>query len=248
MKKADVKIVIFPDEKHEPRNYSIKKRTIAIFLILIITVMVLNIIGATTYFKLANIALNYNELQGENKVLINQLQKLNTLEKEFSKLKKYNNKIRGIIGNQISITTVTEADSENIVFKNADIASIFNTVPVKMPTSGYISRKFDIDEHHAIDIAAESGSPIMATSHGRVIFSGWTKDVGNVVIIFHGQNTFSMYKYNLRNIVEEGEFVSSGQVIAVIGGTGKISSGPHLHFEIWKDNHPVDPLFYINKN
>ena len=244
-KKEDVKIVVFLDEKHEPKNFSIKRRTITFFITLLITLMVLNIIGTATYFQLAKIALNYNELEGENKILITQLQKLNNLEKELSQIKKYNNKIRSIFGNQISITNEAIANSENLILSNTELATIYNSIPQKMPVSGYISRKFDLDEHPAIDIAAQSGAQIMATANGRVVFSGWTKDYGNVVIIFHGQNLFSIYKHNLRNVVENNEFVSLGQVIALVGNTGKISFGPHLHFEIWKENSPVDPLIYL---
>jgi len=244
-KKDDVKIVIFPDETHEPKNFSIRKRTIVLLITLVITIMVLNIMGAATYFQLAKIAVNYSELEGENKILISQLQKLNALEKELSQIKKYNNKIRGIFGNQLNISKEAIADSENLNLSTAALATIYNFIPGKMPVSGYISRKFDANEHPAIDIAAQSGEKILATANGRVIFTGWSKDYGNVIILFHGQNMFSVYKHNLRNIVKENEFVTMGQVIALVGNTGKISSGPHLHFEIWKGNKPVDPLVYL---
>lgn len=79
------------------------------------------------------------------------------------------------------------------------------------------------------------------------MFSGWTVDGGNVLILDHGFGFMTLYKHNERNLVKRLERVQKGQTIALTGNTGKITSGPHLHYEIWKNGRPVDPATYMNQ-
>ena len=79
---------------------------------------------------------------------------------------------------------------------------------------------------------------------GAVVFSGWTYGYGNLVIVFHGDGYFSLYGHNQRNLVEERQRIGRGDVLALVGESG-LSSGPHLHFEIWENGNPVDPRKYI---
>ncbi len=246
-KKEDIKIVIFPDEQHEPMSFSVKRRTVALLVAVIIALTVFYIIGAVTYFPLVKIAVNYNELEGENKILLQQLKKLNRLEKEFAQIKKYKNKVKDIIGDKIKIPAGNEYDTTEITIISSIPSTIYNFIPHIMPVNGYISRLYDDTEHQAIDIAAKSGTPVMATANGKVVFAGWNSDFGNVVIIAHGHNIFSVYKHNLRNLVKEKQIVTAGQVIALLGDTGEISSGPHLHFEIWDSNVPADPMKFVSQ-
>ena len=121
------------------------------------------------------------------------------------------------------------------------------------PVNGFVTRGYEDeallgDAHFGIDIAGPKGAPIKATADGLVIFSGWTYEEGYVIIIKHDLNYFSSYKHNLRNLCQEWETVKKGQVIALLGDTGRISSGPHLHFEIWHGSTPIDPAKYLRKN
>ncbi len=96
--------------------------------------------------------------------------------------------------------------------------------------------------HDGIDISAPEGTPIKASAGGRVIYSGsGIRDYGNIVIIKHADNYFTVYAHNSENNVLEGDIVKQGQIIGKVGSTGK-ASGPHLHFEIRKGKTPVDPL------
>jgi murein DD-endopeptidase MepM/ murein hydrolase activator NlpD len=99
--------------------------------------------------------------------------------------------------------------------------------------------------HLGIDIAAAKGTPVKATADGLVIFSGYTVEEGNVVILKHRDNFYSFYKHNLTNLCSELEYVKKGQAIALLGDTGEVSSGAHVHFDIWRGQKPVDPLLYI---
>lgn len=115
------------------------------------------------------------------------------------------------------------------------------------PITGNITQQFNIAEKHfAIDISQSIGTPVKAIEDGRVIFSEWTTDTGYVIIIEHGTGFISIYKHNGALLKEQGDFVKSGEAIASIGSTGELTTGPHLHFELWYHGYPVDPLNYID--
>lgn len=102
------------------------------------------------------------------------------------------------------------------------------------------------DKHFAIDIAVKKDTPIKAAADGTVIFTGFTADTGYVIIIEHAKNFISVYKHNERILKEQGDVVKSGEVIASAGSTGALTTGPHLHFELWNDGFPVNPTNFID--
>lgn len=117
------------------------------------------------------------------------------------------------------------------------------------PLNGEITQHFDPNTNHfAVDIVAEVGTPIKATADGTVIFSEWTLETGYVIIIKHAKNFVSVYKHNGTLLKEQGEFVKSGEAIATVGSTGELTTGPHLHFELWSNGYAVDPTNLIDFN
>ncbi|WKD85153.1 Murein DD-endopeptidase MepM [Polaribacter huanghezhanensis] len=115
------------------------------------------------------------------------------------------------------------------------------------PLNGSITQGFNItDKHFAIDIVAATGTPVKAVENGRVIFSEWTAETGYVIIIEHGTGFISVYKHNGTLLKQQGDFVKSGEAIATVGSTGELTTGPHLHFELWYNGYPVNPLNYID--
>ena len=115
------------------------------------------------------------------------------------------------------------------------------------PISGKITDVFNPEEkHYAIDIAVEKDSPVKAVADGTVIFTGFTAETGFVIIIEHAKGFLSVYKHNSSIHKEQGDFVESGEAIANAGSTGELSTGPHLHFELWNDGFPVNPLNFID--
>jgi len=124
------------------------------------------------------------------------------------------------------------------------------SIPTLLPAEGVLSTDYQqvkLDgrvEHKGIDIAAQRGSFVRASADGVVIFSGWANDLGNLVILYHGNGFLTYYGHNQRNLVQRGTFVKKGDPIALLGSSGH-SSAPHLHFEIWKDGVPQDPKQYI---
>ena len=117
------------------------------------------------------------------------------------------------------------------------------------PLSGMVSQDFDSNsKHFAIDIVAKTGTPVKSVADGTVIFSEWTTGTGYVIIVKHENNFVSVYKHNGTLLKEQGDFVKSGEVIATVGSTGELTTGPHLHFELWSGGYPVNPTTFIDFN
>lgn len=115
------------------------------------------------------------------------------------------------------------------------------------PIKGPVSEGYNIKEkHYGIDIVATHNSPVKSVADGTVIFAGWTSATGNVIIIEHSYGLLSAYKHNSSLTKEQGERVLKGEVIATAGSTGEFSTGPHLHFELWSEGHPVNPTDFID--
>src|SRR6266498_2751934 len=115
------------------------------------------------------------------------------------------------------------------------------------PVSGTINSGFGprgSSFHDGIDIAAPEGTPILAIEAGEVIYSDQLRGYGNMVIVRHGGGIVSVYAHNEANLVREGQAVARGEIVARVGSTGRVS-GPHLHFEIRRNNAAQDPLRYL---
>ena len=116
------------------------------------------------------------------------------------------------------------------------------------PVIGVVSQKFDKKRHPGIDVVTESDRVVKACLGGTVIYSSYSRKDGYVLIIDHGNGFLSVYKHNKRALKEAGVKVKIGDPIAVVGNTGENSTGPHLHFELWLDQAPVNPKDYISFN
>lgn len=110
------------------------------------------------------------------------------------------------------------------------------------PIKGIVSEKYNsLENHYGVDIVAEKDEPIKSIAEGTVILSSWTDDTGYVIAIQHKANLISVYKHCSSLMKKTGDFVTVGEIVAIIGNTGKLSSGPHLHFELWYRGNPVNP-------
>jgi murein DD-endopeptidase MepM/ murein hydrolase activator NlpD len=115
------------------------------------------------------------------------------------------------------------------------------------PVKGTISSEFDLEaKHFAVDIVTVANTPVKAVADGTVIFSEWTAETGFVIILEHRNNLISAYKHNASLTKEQGQLVKAGEVIATTGNTGELSTGPHLHFELWSDGYPINPVNFID--
>tara|TARA_B110000914_G_C15444778_1_gene437894 strand:- start:424 stop:1173 length:750 start_codon:yes stop_codon:yes gene_type:complete len=198
---------------------------IAFFFIASLSLMLLSIPIVKEYFKIT--AIN-KEIEQQEKIIENIS---GTLE-EIGLMKSY---IENIIG----------SDSQNMLPDSNIRFMVTDNMPDIQPTDGIISKDFNLSTlHFGIDIVSDESTPIVAIASGVVIYSDYSKELGNGVVIDHRNGYHSHYYHNEENFVKKNEKIGRGVLIAKIGNTG-VSTGPHLHFEIWKDGEPIDPLTFF---
>ncbi len=114
------------------------------------------------------------------------------------------------------------------------------------PTTGFITSGFDMrNDHFGIDIVSPENESVKAVYNGYVVMSAWNIETGYVVAIQHNHNLLSIYKHNSKVFKNIGDYVQAGDVIAIVGNTGELTTGPHLHFELWKDGLALNPEDFI---
>ena len=151
--------------------------------------------------------------------------------------------LRAEVENQGKYNLYRFENSENVRQKNASIGKVLFFVPLK----GVITNEFNPSQnHYGVDIVSKQNEAIKCVLDGTVILSNWTLETGYTIAIQHQQNIVSVYKHNSALLKKEGEFVKAGDPIAIVGQTGELTTGPHIHFELWSDGNPVNPKDYIN--
>jgi len=153
---------------------------------------------------------------------------------------------------QINAAIDSAADIKNFLAEQKDL---FLATPAGWPTDGAISSGYGPRNHpmtgspgfhSGVDISVASGSPVRSTAEGVVSYSAWTARSGYTVVVEHGHGFRTAYAHNRKNLVRVGQRVHRDEVIAISGSTGT-STGPHVHYEIWKDGHHVNPTTYISR-
>ena len=114
------------------------------------------------------------------------------------------------------------------------------------PVEGFVSNKFSLNNNHfGVDIVAGPNEVVKSILDGTVILSAWTLDTGYVIQVQHAANIISLYKHNARPLKKQGDKVKAGDAIAIVGNSGELTTGPHLHLELWQNGIPVNPEDYI---
>ncbi len=138
---------------------------------------------------------------------------------------------------------VDKEDKYNL-FESATSRVSFVLFP---PVNGTISQSYNVQEKHfALDIVVAKDTPVKSVADGTVILAEWTTQTGYVIVVDHGNGLISAYKHNASLTKEQGDLVKAGEVIAISGNTGELTTGPHLHFELWSDGYPIDPTTFID--
>ncbi|MAZ58084.1 MAG: peptidase M23 [Flavobacteriales bacterium] len=115
------------------------------------------------------------------------------------------------------------------------------------PVNGLVIDTFNLrDSHYGVDVVTHDGASVKACLEGVVIFSDWSTSSGNMMLIQHIDNIISVYMHNSILTKKQNDLVKAGEVIGIVGNTGELSSGPHLHFELWQNGTPIDPQEYID--
>ncbi len=132
------------------------------------------------------------------------------------------------------------------VLRNTPESESFRVLKFIPPVRGPVGAAYGPEKGHlGVDIMAAANTPIKAILEGTVIQSDWSLENGHTLAIQHSNNLLSIYKHNSALLKKIGEVVKPGEAIAIIGNTGSLTDGPHLHFELWYKGRPINPVDYI---
>lgn len=206
--------------------------------------------------------------------IINNVYKLDSLEKEIKIRDRYFESINTIIRGGTPMSYENSQDTtinyEDITFDKSEHDSLlrqqieeeelfnltllspgssrtdFSSIHFFPPVKGLVTNSFNPNEnHYGTDIVTESNKVVVATLDGTVIMANWTLETGYVIQIQHDNNLISVYKHNSELLKKIGNHITAGEAIAIIGNSGELTSGPHLHFELWHNGTPIDPEDYV---
>jgi murein DD-endopeptidase MepM/ murein hydrolase activator NlpD len=268
-------VLVPDEDASKAKNFQIAFWQFATGFVLFAVLAVMIVVLTLTYTPLGQVfPLSNKGLENRySKELVSLNQRMMSLMEQLVELRSYNIKLRRAFGENITLSDsgvvkVTSRASQSeksdliqegrIAARSTQLMIPAQTAksetgersavsfPAILPTEGYMTRGFEPEyNHYGLDIAGKIGTLIIAAADGNVVFSGWTYNDGYVVIISHASGFMSFYKHNQTLLKSAGSFVRRGEPIATLGNSGTTSSGPHLHFEIWKDGIPVDPSVYI---
>ena len=270
----DYKVVISSEDTFEEK-FSFKANKInALIIILVYSIILISFTISIIFFtQLREMVPGYSSTDLLNRAIY-LTKKIDSLEQQIALNNKFYKSIEDVLSGNIeefvprdelsvdsSLTnsdfvTVSPNSQDSILRKYVENEDKFNLtnneliIENKMffsPIKGEITQSFNFNENHfAIDIAADIGTPVKSVLDGKIIFSEWSLETGYVVVIDHGENIISVYKHNSKILKEQNDFVQAGEVIAYSGNQGNLSTGPHLHFELWKNGTPIDPEPLLN--
>ncbi len=253
MKPKRYTFLVIPDTGDENRQFQVSRRMLRFWVITGIIFIAL-IFSAVVYFTPQIV--DYSSLKAKYNTLAKERVSVLNLMQDMERLQQMDQQIRKTLGPDLQFSkgksksdTTAKAPIPGTVTEKPVYVSYVENIPSVPPIMGYVTQRLHtsikdpVKNHYGIDIAIKESDPVVATASGYVVFSGWTYDMGNEIILYHGNDYFTLYGHFLRNLVSTREFVHRGEVIGLGGNTG-ISSGPHLHFEVWKDGIPVDPFIY----
>jgi len=241
------------------------------FSIILIAVIVIILIAFTPLKEF----LPQYEASGLQREFVENAMRVDSIEQELKLRDQYFQTIKTIIEGKVPDNYMTEHDTtlsyENVTFEKSTQDSIlreqvemeeqynltliddyepdkrYNELNFFAPiNNGLINNKFDLlNEHYGVDIVAAPNTGVLAVLDGTITMATWTLSTGYVIQVQHTDNFVSTYKHNAALLKKEGDKVKAGETIAIIGNSGELTTGPHLHFELWKNGEPVDPENYI---
>ncbi len=255
------RISILDDENlEEVGSYNLSLLSFYIFISVLGILFAIMVISFIVFTPVKRLIPGYGDIT-DNKKFIELSKKVDALEEEVSAYDTYTVGLKnmltgGIYNNSIEkIDSVTASKSIHPELVNQDDvleskrAKELSFLKFATPVKGKISAKFQPTiQHYGVDILAAKDSPIKSIMDGVVISADQSLAMGNCVFIQHTKNVVSAYKHNSALLVKTGDIVKTGQAIAIIGNSGEMSTGPHLHFEMWYDGKYVNPENYITFN
>ena len=270
----DYKVVVSSEDTFEEKFAFKASKINAFVLMLVYSVILISFTISIVFFtQLRELVPGYSSSDLLNRAIY-LTQKTDSLERQIEVNNKFYKSIEDVLSgktdeliqrddipidsslNEIGFFSISPNSEDSILRNYVETQDKFNltknelVIENKMffsPIKGDITQTFNFEENHfAIDIAADIGTPVKSILDGKILFSEWSVDTGHVIIVDHGDNIVSVYKHNSKSLKEQNDFVQAGEVIAYSGNQGSLSSGPHLHFELWKNGTPIDPEPLLN--
>ncbi len=247
MKPSRYTFLIVPDHDGKNRQFSISRNGTLVLIFTIVGIITSMVIGLLIFGPKA---FDHDRMKNRYTEVIEERTAVLELYRDLERMKQMELVVQKALGSNLTESEIEDGKLVETIDDQKIRAGYLNNVPSLLPVSGVVTQnmiinnKDDIRKHLGVDIAVPTGQPILASASGQVVFSGWTPDLGNLVVIYHNNEYFTYYGHNELILVNSYEKVDRGDAIATSGNSG-ISSGPHLHFEIWKDGEPVDPLLYF---
>ena len=249
MRSEKYTLMLIPDNESESKSFQISRSLIkyTLFTLSILIIVLIGYLG----FYIPKIS-DYTNLKKKYDIFASERLSVLELSRKLERINQMDKLVRKSLGSTLNLDdTGSQTDSifDGDLNYEKNISYIEN-IPSIPPIQGFVTQKlgekgvFIRRGHHGIDIVAKEGEPILASASGVVVFSDWTYKYGNLIIIYHRDGYFTHYAHNKQNFKVPLDQVERGEVIALVGNTGS-STGPHLHFEIWRDFMPVDPLDYF---
>ena len=231
-------VIIHPDTYEKKADFSLSKMkftTLVVFYTLLLIALTTCVIFFTSIREYIP---GYTDVTLDRRVY-NMEQRADSLEIALRQNDAYIKNLKRIVNDEEYDDSDLDRTPINIYRKQ---------VPVFLaPLNGMITNRFNYNnKHYGIDIVANSDEIIKATYNGTVIFSDWSVESGYIIGIQHDKNIVSVYKHNAELLHHEGDVVNAGDAIAIIGNGGSMSTGTHLHFELWFKGIPLDPEEYIS--
>jgi len=267
------RIVIFNDlNLHIIRQVRFNARTLLMALIFAVILIITGVTILIAFTPLREYIPGYPTGK-MRQMLIRNVLVVDSLETEIQRRDRYFKEFRAMLAGETNSDTVVKRGAvprpDQVQFKKYDHDSLFkdeiaqeqvnlgiNSTPATKggvagllffpPLSGMITGKYDLSNRHVgVDIVGKPNARISAALDGTIIFAGYTIDTGYVIYIQHEQNLVTVYRHNAELLKIQGDKVRAGEAIAIMGNSGKETTGPHLHFEMWLNGIAVNPEEYI---
>ncbi len=238
--------IVHEDNLQEVRKFKFSLFKLYSFLLLTLFIVSAIVISIIFFTPIRTLVPGYADINN-NVVFIELNKTISNLETQVSDQSTY---IDGILNMVVSPSTEEKLNKSSLEGSNENgyvTLAILDQKSFICPIKGVIEKSFKVqDKHLGVDIVAPKDSAIKSILDGVVINSDWTLETGNTLSIQHSDNIISIYKHNSVLLKEVGDLVTAGEAIAIIGNTGEMSSGPHLHFELWHNGRAIDPEEYIH--
>ena len=268
-----ISVMLVPEDGTSVKKYRLSTKVFKLIRIGAVVLSIVFVIGIAAIIKLVQVTIKYRYLQERNTRLKNEAMMIKKLTGELDDMRDLEKRLKTLLGSKIPLpgeSEIINITTKEILNKTpVEISRRFKQfpefekallteserlkfIPNEWPVREiFISEEFKknhephLAKHYGIDIVAPAFANVKATASGKIIFANYDTEIGNLIIIDHLNGYVTHYGHNARIFVRENEIVEKGQTIALLGGTGSLSTAPHLHYAIYFKDEPKNPQLFL---